>query len=257
MAPAPDWRSPSVYAYLDQLDPSGLAWEFLRRNPDYQRDYRTVTRNPARTELSEALQRRWGLRFPVDPGLRTDRAPVVWLPGINPSTVLLAPAPALLRDTRTIEGITPVFARIADDGDYWLIEDPPCHLPIVLIGGATAASPIAAIIPLSVDFSARARAALRFWRLLHGQQSRRPSRGLTQQRHRRLALTLRALDAHLAGETYRAIAQGLFGPERIPAGSGWKTHDLRDRTIRLVRAGIALMRGGYLGLLRGPHHRAA
>ena len=64
MAPAPDWRSPSAYAYLDQLDPSGLAWEFLRRNPDYQREYRTVTRNPARTELSETIQRRWGLRFP-------------------------------------------------------------------------------------------------------------------------------------------------------------------------------------------------
>ncbi len=252
MAPAPDWRLPSAYAYVDQLDPAGLAWEFLRRNPDYQREYRTVTRNPARTELSEALQRRWGLRFPVDPGLRADRAPVVWLPGIDPSTVILALAPVLLRNARTIEAITPAFTRIADDGEYWLIEDAPGRLPIVLIGGATAASPIAAVIPLSVDFSARASAALRFWRLLHEQHSRRPS----QQRHRRLALTLRALDAHLAGETYRAIARGLFGRERTPAGSGWKTHDLRDRTIRLVRTGVALMRGGYLRLLGGSHRRA-
>jgi hypothetical protein len=39
---------------------------------------------------------------------------------------------------------------------------------------------------------------------------------------------------------------------RIPAGAGWKTHDLRDRTIRLVRSGVKLMRGGYLDLLRYP-----
>jgi hypothetical protein len=64
MPAAPDWRSPSAYAYLDQLDPSGLAWEFLRRNPDYQRKYRTVIRNPARAELSEVVAQRWGLRFP-------------------------------------------------------------------------------------------------------------------------------------------------------------------------------------------------
>ena len=33
------------------------------------------------------------------------------------------------------------------------------------------------------------------------------------------------------------------------------THDLRDRTIRLVRAGVDLMRGGYLDLLRYPRRR--
>ncbi len=64
---------------------------------------------------------------------------------------------------------------------------------------------------------------------------------------------LRALDAHLADKPYRMIAQGLFGQRRVPSGSSWKTHDLRDRTIRLVRTGLQLMRGGYLKLLR--HHR--
>ena len=63
---------------------------------------------------------------------------------------------------------------------------------------------------------------------------------------------LRALDAHLAGATYREIAEALFGEARVPTGSSWKTHDLRDRTIRLVRTGVRLMRGGYLDLLRRP-----
>ena len=64
--------------------------------------------------------------------------------------------------------------------------------------------------------------------------------------------TLRALDGRLAGESYRIIAQSLFGRSHIPAGAGWKTHELRDRTIRLARAGLKLMRGGYLDLLRYP-----
>ena len=42
MPPVPDWRSAAAYAYLDDLNPSELAWEFLRRNLDYQRDYRAA-----------------------------------------------------------------------------------------------------------------------------------------------------------------------------------------------------------------------
>ena len=60
---------------------------------------------------------------------------------------------------------------------------------------------------------------------------------------------LRALDGRNDGSTYRAIAEGLFGKKRIPERS-WKTHDLRNRTIRLVQGGLALMRGGYRELLR-------
>jgi hypothetical protein len=62
---------------------------------------------------------------------------------------------------------------------------------------------------------------------------------------------MRALDASLAGHSYREIAEGLFGTERVRARS-WKDHDLRSLTIRLVKNGIALMRGGYRALLRPP-----
>ncbi|WP_346659148.1 DUF2285 domain-containing protein [Bradyrhizobium sp. 191] len=41
----------------------------------------------------------------------------------------------------------------------------------------------------------------------------------------------------------RVIAEVLFSRKRIP-GRAWKTHELRSRTIRLVQAGLALMRGG-------------
>jgi hypothetical protein len=147
---------------------------------------------------------------------------------------------------------TPTFQRGAADGEYWLINDLHGRLPAVLFGGASAATPAAVVIPLDADFGARADAALRLWRAATGRPPGRPPERLTRQRRHRLGLTLRALDGRLADESYRVIAQILFGRARIPAGPGWKTHELRDRTIRLVRAGLELMQAGYLDLLRYP-----
>lgn len=122
----------------------------------------------------------------------------------------------------------------------------------MLIGGASAAISAAVVIPLDANFDTRADAALRLWRIVTGRPRVLPPDRLTRHRRHRLAFTLRALDARLADQTYRAIAQNLFGHARVPTGPAWKTHELRDRTIRLARAGKELMQGGYLDLLRYP-----
>ena len=63
-----DWRSPAAYAYLSDLTPPALAWEFLRRSPEYRADYERMQGEDALGTVSEAasadLARRWGLRFP-------------------------------------------------------------------------------------------------------------------------------------------------------------------------------------------------
>jgi hypothetical protein len=104
-------------------------------------------------------------------------------------------------------------------------------------------------LPLDSSFELRAQAAQSLWRALSGRSPRLPLSGLPSQRHQRFALVLRALDGRNEGKTYRAIAEGLFDKARIPERA-WKTHDLRNRTIRLVQRGLALMRGGYRELLR-------
>jgi len=158
--------------------------------------------------------------------------------------------PEAFRSAGRIGTLTPAFARRAVDGEYWLVDDGHKGLPAVLIGGANRDLPAAVVIPLDADFGMRADAAWRLWRLIIGRPHGRPPDRLTRQRRHRLGLALRALDGRLAGESYRVIAAGLFGDARVPAGPGWRTHDLRDRAIRLVRAGIGLMQGGYLDLLR-------
>lgn len=63
--PSTDWRSPAAYAHAKSIPAAGFAWEYLRRDEDYRRDFHRVRRlsrldNNAQTAFSE----RWGLRFP-------------------------------------------------------------------------------------------------------------------------------------------------------------------------------------------------
>jgi hypothetical protein len=51
------------------------------------------------------------------------------------------------------------------------------------------------------------------------------------------------------GNTYRVIAEVWFGAKRVPERAS-KTHDLRNRTIRLFQSGFAPMGSGYRGLLQ-------
>jgi hypothetical protein len=99
------------------------------------------------------------------------------------------------------------------------------------------------------DFGIRTDTAWRLWRPVTGRRHGRPPDRLTRQRRYRLGLALRALDARLAGVLSRHCG-GTVQRRIHSGGRGWKTHDLRDRTIRLVRSGTELMQGGYLNLLR-------
>lgn len=57
---ASQWRFAEAYDYLDELPAAELAWECLRRNPDYQKDFEHAQKAVSRDEWSA----RWGLRFP-------------------------------------------------------------------------------------------------------------------------------------------------------------------------------------------------
>lgn len=112
----------------------------------------------------------------------------------------------------------------------------------------------AAELPLDSDFEIRAHASHRLWRAINGRPPGPPFHQLSAQRRERLALALRALDAHMDGASYREIAEALYDRKRISEGA-WKTSEFRSGTIRLVRAGLGLMRGGYRRLLRPPSRK--
>jgi hypothetical protein len=59
-----NWRLPDAYSYV--VGPPAFAWEFLRRNPDYQADFQSITGEQDAVLVCE----RWGCA--IDPSLRSD-----------------------------------------------------------------------------------------------------------------------------------------------------------------------------------------
>lgn len=63
-----NWRTGSAYDYIDGLITPDIAWEFLRRNHDYQRDYAGLQQaGHLSPDKARALSDRWGLSFRYGP----------------------------------------------------------------------------------------------------------------------------------------------------------------------------------------------
>ena len=58
---APSWYPTAAYLYVLHLDGPTLAWEYLRRHPDYRRDWSRCRHDDASAH--------WGLRLLEDPAL--------------------------------------------------------------------------------------------------------------------------------------------------------------------------------------------
>ena len=191
-----------------------------------------------------------GYDFLADPNRRADQSPVFWRSDELASVIVLtaAPASAATPSVSLADFPSDSVRRDADDGTHVMIKDDGINQQLWLIDPPSGAIPMAALIPLDATAPQRTDAALRFWRFIAHGRPRTPPAPL--RKGERLIAALRALDAHLAGASYRAIAEALFDPSRL-ATEPWKTASLRDTVIRLVRTGITTMRGDYRNLL-GP-----
>ncbi len=65
--PRAEWRSQAAYEDLRSLDAPGFAWEFLSRNPAFERDCKRLEhaddQDPHSTGEQDDFARRWGVRF--------------------------------------------------------------------------------------------------------------------------------------------------------------------------------------------------
>jgi hypothetical protein len=192
-----------------------------------------------------------GCDFLADPDLNADETPVFWLPQLHAATVILAASPV------TADGALPFrpdrwrgkrIERRAEDGLFLILIDSTSEYRLWLPDPPSEGESVAALIPLDHTAEIRAAAAARFRQYALAAEIKH-SPCAARLRHTRQIGSLRALDAHLEGASYRSIAETLFGRSRL-ANEPWKTCSLRDTTIRLVRTGIKLMRGGYLEFLR-------
>ena len=249
--PRPDWRSLAAYENLRSLDASGFAWEFLSRNPEFERDRKQLEKSGENTSAAQLdrFTRRWGCYF------RTGRSGQIvqplWTAASLPSIIPIMPRPAVLADPDRIPPALSLDPALANNGPLWLIQHQGALFRLHMLEVPDEETPCV-VLPLDQYFDTRVAAAMRLWRGLRGCSPGRSPACLSLARRERLILALRAIDGRLENASYRDIAQVLFGASRIPE-RGWNTHDIRDRTVRLVRLGLSLMNGGYRHLLLYPY----
>ena len=241
------WYPTAAYLYILWLDALALAWEYLRRHPDYRLDWqRRHRRARAVPPAEQPAAPRWGLRLLENPDLDARDAHPAWLPGSHSVVQLYPdadpPADAMAFDLWRIPGHKHLqhdgkgLALIARSPGYWqrYALAPGLEHGMAVVHACRGHSDGIAIQPSGGPASDAPSAA---WP--------RPPPAALLELH-----TLQALDATLAGASLHQIAEGLFG---VDAAAGWYSDGgLRSKVRRLVRRGEALMRGGYRHLAQLP-----
>jgi len=232
------WYPTAAYLYVLHLDGPALAWEYLRRHPNYWRDW---LRRRHRPNAAHA----WGLRLLEDPALDARDAHPDWFP--DPVGVLqLYPDADPPPEAEAFEfWRIPGRKHLLHDGKRLVLTArwPGCCVRLALAPGLAdgmaylyavraCAAPCASYRTITVELDKLAAVPAAAARS-------RPTPAALLELH-----TLQALDATLAGASLRETAEGLFGAEAVAAG-WYADGGLRSRVRRLVRRGQSLMRGGY------------
>lgn len=157
------------------------------------------------------------------------------------------------------DGLSPVLMSVETrDGRHVLLNDPTARHRLWVVGGSHSGG-CAFLIPFDDNFNARLHSLQRLRRRLIGRPSGPllRSQRLSARQRAHFTFLLRALDGEQEGATRRELAAVLLDEEArdIPAIE-WKNSSLRKKINRTVAVATALMRGGYLALLRGEPERA-
>jgi hypothetical protein len=250
-----DWRSAANYSRHQNYDRAAFAWEIVRRNDAYGRDYERTAQAASESEAeTERFANRWGLRFGADPKLDIDQQPVFWLPRVLPTALHVRPAGAELAFepldfSRFMVDPNARFARLGDDV---LLSRRGVRHQIWL--DQYQAGALAVVLPLDRLFESRLAAARRLWRELRGLSPGPDPMALSPYARGQLVLVMRLLDAEHSGASERDMASVVLGAVAM-SRRDWIGSDGRSRLRRLLRRGHTLLDGGYLRLLNPPPKR--
>jgi Uncharacterized conserved protein (DUF2285)/Family of unknown function (DUF6499) len=251
------------YAYTLGLDHMGWAWEFLRRNEDYKRDYRTnraghplpiihncgavVVRLRRRVLAAE----RWGLHLFADPYKSARDAHVFWLTERLKNAVSCTLRIANDNEVGALNLASFMGQRrvlVTPNEEFVVIADHQMSACMVVKNTTFLINKSAVTFEiLGLEDQTRTFDAVNNLRRL--QSNGATDIGLHSGYRTKYFDYLLALDGHLAGRSYRDIAAVLYGSDCI--GPCW-TDDSRgykSKVRRAVRSGLVLMNGGYRALL--------
>ncbi len=236
------WYPTAAYLYALHLDGPALAWEYLRRHPDYRRDW---LRRRLRPEAAHV----WGLRLLEDPALDARDAHPAWFPD-HDGVIQLHPDADPRPEAHPFEfWRIPGHKHLIHDGKRLVLTArwPGCCVRLALSPDLADGMAYLYAVRACAEPCTHYRTITTELDKLATVDGTVPA-AVARSRPTPAALlelhTLQALDATLAGASLRETAAGLFGAEAVAAD--WYTDGgLRSRVRRLVRRGQSLMRGGY------------
>jgi len=256
-------RCLSDYAYSRQLSLTGWAWEFLRRNADYQRDVRLnrAGHPTAIHHLSGAtlfrLRRRfisaeqWGLSFFSNPKKTALEVTPFWLPELLTSIAFCEARTANDNEEEQLSLVSFAGQRavLATPNREVVSIERGCRSANLVV---TDGSFLVGKRALKLHHNGLKSAARHFETLKLLSQfaaETTVSTSPTVSSDSKYRDYLVALDGRLAGRSYRDIAEVLYGSDRV--GAYWidDSRGLKSKVRRAVESGLALMNGGYRDLL--------
>lgn len=247
------WACSAAYVYALHLNPSARAWEYLRRNPHYVRDWMRCRRRG-----SHGIAARWGLATLVDPRLDARQVVPVW-------TLETRCLITLVTDESVNTASAPTAAEVFslwNRSDRRAVFQEGVGLRLILHRavrtlrlrlGPHLSEGERFACQISAAGAERAAAALSdihaVWQGVRDDAAVYPDRpGRVDVFHAR---ALQVLDGLAAGATQRKLAIAVFG--RTSVAQGWQPDSpLRAQVRYLVRRSIALRDREYRALVGNP-----
>ena len=253
---------------IASLNDADWAWEFLRRNPDYKRDYRLSRSRLLKTVEHTSgnsfirVRRRcpyakaWGLIYMCNPELTSIQALVAWTADtINwviemETNAVMSPKMGADFDLDAVRFDRAfVVIEAKQQNLYMRIKSHSACFEI--IGGSVLLYPVK--MRFTIDGIDQVRSAISVLQVAQettGKYAKLPKKTVPYVTQLRRLKYLIAAEKSVDGAFLREIGAAIYGNKR--ARNEWKNLDSRafkDEIIRAKRKGLHLMNGGYRDFL--------
>ena len=254
---AQTWRDADNYAFVGSLPSAGCAWEFLRRNPDYQKAWRAFASKANPSSEPNPDPTIFGLVRFESPERDARSADVFWHRSLSREVLPVTawkPEPAHHCYPRlSLDGLQcRMVVQSGCAGEHHILFAQDGRFLQLHVQGPQAietACLTTEIVLSSRLVAPRVEALRRLADLVtHGRL--RASLYPPERRACRLMKALQAFDGMQAEASHRQIAAALFGEATVRDDWSGRSDYLRLRVQRLLRFSERLVEGGYRDLLR-------
>ncbi len=259
--------------FLKDLPMTRWAWEFLRRNPDYEREFLAhvngaLSRRYANdgTEYltlsqTEPAAEKWGLSFFTSPNQDAMTAPVFWTEEASPHVVCVHVTPnetgvgnAIFKAIfeKNFLGIRRIHFTDAEGREQLLLQQGKRIVQLRCRGLSLLAGDVdfSFVLDGFGDIDAKIETIRRLKRFYDAYTKTQKSGTDWTPRILQLRDALIALDVAQADGSHYEAAVKIYGETRAAEEFQGEDSPLKSRMKRLRKKGVDLMEGGYLDLMK-------